>query len=278
MASMNLARVFSGQPSEEIHLERAPLDLVLLQVRVPSLTHLADEASVQRAISALKAELAGRYPLAEQQDGIQIMVEAGGPTSRQGPTVWILRDPKSSWRVSISPNSVALFTNTYTDRADFRLRAQDVLDSARNAFGTPTFARLGVRYVNRLRDEAALDKLTDLVRNEVMGGTTIDLPADVEIKMALSDWVFERENGPTLHVRSGFVPPQASPDPTVPGLDTRTWVLDCDAYSEDVSSSGDTALELFDDLARIDHEFFRWAILEDAFKSQFGGAGHNADD
>jgi uncharacterized protein (TIGR04255 family) len=73
--------------------------------------------------------------------------------------------------VTLSPDFVALSTSRYTRRRDLIDRLRDVVTAAQTHLRVRFCDRLGVRYVNRVTEQALLGRLAELFRTEVLGTT-----------------------------------------------------------------------------------------------------------
>ena len=77
-------------------------------------------------------------------------------------------DIDGAWRVSLTPEFVALETLAYTSRGDFIGRMRTVLEAVDKHVEPAVVQRLGLRYIDRVTGEA-LGEIAALVRPEMLG-------------------------------------------------------------------------------------------------------------
>ncbi|MEX0985345.1 MAG: TIGR04255 family protein [Actinomycetota bacterium] len=132
----------------------SPLELTVCQVRFEETLAIADA----KLILAIRDRLGGesRYPRLEQeQPSFQVAVSAqGAPTQPLMGQVfgWKLQSADATWRVSIMPTFVALETTDYDTWEDFGPQMGVLLDATAELISPALEQRLGLRYIDRLRD------------------------------------------------------------------------------------------------------------------------------
>jgi uncharacterized protein (TIGR04255 family) len=193
-----------------------------------------------------------------------------GIAPAQSQAVWRFQDIDGHWRVSLAPDFIALETTTYSSRSDFIERLQVALKALNEHVGPKIVDRIGVRYVDRVR-EPDIDDIAKLVRREMIG--VLATPLARHAQQALSESLFEvPDTKASLRARWGKVPPHGSVDPAaIDPVDTLSWILDLDMFSIE-SGPFDTeglVTEARMYAARI-YAFFRWAVT-DEFLRRYGG-------
>jgi len=274
VTSLQLKNVFDGPAPRAIKLERAPLDLVLTQFRIPTLARFNDPNEVKESIDAMVKSLADSYPILDEQQGVEIILGAGGASTKPSSRVVVLADstrPDGTWKVSVAQDAVSIFTTAYIDRGDYLTRNREVVAAVRTAFRNQTFARVGVRYLNRLSGKQDLEDIASITNSKAAPHAELDLPSGVERKIGMTELVFEYRGTRVVKTRFGFLPPRARLDPAVAEIDDQTWVLDSDSWQTDVPADVDSAISVVGELAEIDHRLFRWVVDEEAFMAKFGG-------
>lgn len=258
---------FGAEPLEEVPLPRAPLERVLAQVRFPKEPMLATEEGA----GALRERLKHRYPILRDEQQVEITVAADGVTQRTGASpLWRLQDVKKTWQVSFTDTFVAVDTSAYVSRNDFCVRLGEVLTALREVAPPVVYDRFGVRYIDRLTDEALVSRLPSLVRPEVLGAISVPLPDRVELVHALTEAVFRLEGG-QLVARWGTLPAGATVEPTVRPVPVRSWLLDIDAATTDVGEfDPDTLTTLAEHYAERVYRFFRWAVTDEFLRAHGG--------
>jgi uncharacterized protein (TIGR04255 family) len=265
-----LSSPFGTEPVEEIRLSAAPLIKVLAQIKFPSLAILHNES----VTSTLAARLGLEYPVLQEQRGMNVLLTQGGLT--QQPTeqrMWGLRSRDEAWKLTISENFLALETTQYPTRDEFVDRFDRAMQEFFSIVDPPYFERLGIRYIDRIDDEALINgDLRAMIRNEMAGGMGADLPPGVELQHSISDILFVGQDR-SVQVRCGILPAQVTVfGLDVPAADRPTWLLDIDSYVEHkmVATSSDMTAKLRI-LADGAYRMFRWIINKD-FLVRFGGS------
>lgn len=258
-----------GGPVPEVPLPSAPLVFVVAQARFERIASISSEEFVAGFQEALRPV----YPLMRHETQAGILIRPDGEVAQaEGSAVWRLDEQPPGWQVTLSPDSVALATATYTSRADFINRFDAVLEASQHHLGLRFCERLGVRYVDRL-GEPQLDRLADLVRDSLLAAATTPLGDDgVELVHSFTDSTYRSLDGTELHARWGIIPANATIDPALAPASERSWLLDIDAYTVGGRERFERAglilrAEL---LAERVYRFFRWAV-RDEFLKEFGG-------
>jgi uncharacterized protein (TIGR04255 family) len=252
---------------EEIPLPNAPLALVVAQVRFPIDSRLADE----KTIGAIQDELRSEYPVLRQDREIQIDFSPEGPRA-EPQTVWRLGGvDDADWVISISRTFMSLSAKRYTSRADFLARWRRGLEALHSLVKPALADRLGVRYICRIDDPAALGQIPTFLRNEVVGALLVPLGDDVVRERALTETTYRHPDGNMLLARWGTLEANVVYDMSFAPAKGATFVLDLDVATgaPKVFSPGDLT-----DLARLfaerQYRFFRWAVTDD-FLRAYGG-------
>ncbi len=251
-----------GASVREVPLPRAPLVFVVAQARFERVASILSE----EFIGGFQEAIRGSYPKMrrEQQSSVLIGPDGRLLTTDAG-TVWRFDEHPERWQVALSPDSVALSTTSYTSRSDFIARLAAVLAAAQRHLGLRFCDRLGVRYVDRVTGDDLLDRLADLIADEVRGVVGAPLgEAGAEQIHSFSDTTYCLPDNTELHARWGVLPAHATLDPAIAAADVRSWVLDLDAYTRTQESFDATALTTrAEGLCKRIYRFFRWAVSED---------------
>lgn len=128
-----------------IHLDHAPLVLVLAQARFSYRTDLdAHVPAFRQACEALG------YPLF-RTGRIQTLNLGGfGPVEASQAPRWDFLDKSQGWNVVLAPEFLLLQTTRYTHFKEFHGRWKDLLEAAK-VLAIPVVERLGLRYVDLIR-------------------------------------------------------------------------------------------------------------------------------
>lgn len=262
---------FADAEVEEVHLSRAPLIRVVCQVRHPPLVSLSGEEGEEAAIKFAK-RIEKDYPVFNRtREGTFILTPDGVRQEPGGGYTWRVKSGNGKWQVSFAPGFIALDTTEYKGRSNFLKRLSSVLVEYFEEVKPPQVLRIGLRYTNRIHDEALLERLPDLVKPEVLGLAGVSLPDSVTTGHAVTQIQYELESGGRLLVNAAILPPGAVIDSTLPGIDKRSWTFDIDAFVEDANAFDPHALnDTFTALGQRAYRYFRWAVT-DQFLTEFGG-------
>lgn len=190
------------------------------------------------------------------------------PAPAKPQIAWRFGDTDGHWRVSLSPDFLALETTKYVSRSDFFGRLKAVAQALDEHIEPAQVDRLGVRYIDRITG-AAVDDIAKLVRPEVRGITgTI---AATHAAHALSESMFDVEGARVL-ARWGFLPPGATVDPAaIEPAKEKSWILDLDMFSAaPMPFVVDRVVEQAQHYAERIYTIFRWAVT-DGFLVRYGG-------
>lgn len=250
---------FTEPSPDEVPLANAPLIRVIAQVRFPEILSVEQPNFVAPFQKAICAE----YPVLRQEQ-----IPTAVPERQH--TAWRFSDASGAWRVSLTPQFLALETTKYTSRSDFFSRLRDAVTALGEHIEPSQVDRLGVRYIDRITG-ADVDNIKDLVRPEVRGlaGTKIAAHA----AHFLSETMFDLATRNALVVaRWGQLPPGATLDPAAIEPSTeKSWILDVDMSSAvPFPFAVAPVVELGKTYAAQVYAFFRWAVT-DAFLTRYGG-------
>jgi uncharacterized protein (TIGR04255 family) len=261
MEDFALATPLGDEPLEEVHLGSAPLVRVIAQLRFPQLASMADGAVAHE----LAREVSGEYPLFEEAREVSLVI-AGATISQQEQMtspVWRLQTSDGNWLVTLGRGSLSLEALSYAGRRDFCDRLVGLTSVFIRKAHPPRFDRFGIRYINRVTDASVLARMPKLVRPEIMGAATLELPDGATLGHSLSE-VQLNQGAHSLLVRCGVLPAGTTIDPTVPATNLKSWILDIDsAVTGNDAVPIDKVEELSADLAERAYRFFRYAVTRE---------------
>ena len=260
-------------PVTEVPLPRAPLVRVIAQVRFPPILAIRDPDRAAGFQDAIREP----YPHLSREQAHSIELTAGEPPNVHQEIIWRFadraRDPR--WQVSLGVDFVALDTSAYESRQDFLDRLHAVVTAAEKAFRPAEVQRLGVRYVDRLTDEA-VERVGELFHPEILGimRPAEDASSDLgdSIIHLMNDVQFLARNGSRVQGRWGKLPPNATHDPVaIDPIDKPSWVLDLDMFtSEPQPFSSEELLRTATDFAECLYWLFRRMVTNE-FLDFYGG-------
>jgi len=232
---MKEPRPLNPTPTPEVRLPRAPLARVIAQARFPSILAIRNPDKV----SVFQEALRETYPNLSEDQVHSIELTAGQtPNVRQG-LIWRLvdREKDPQWRVSLGVDFVALETSAYDSRDDFLDRLHAVVSAVEQTFKPATASRIGLRYIDRLTDEA-VDRVGELIRPEVLG--IIRPPDDPAPALGesvihlITEAQFLAQDGARVQGRCGHLPANATYDPNaLEPVAKPSWVLDLDMFTSE---------------------------------------------
>jgi uncharacterized protein (TIGR04255 family) len=250
----------------EVPLPEAPLVRVIGQVRFPPVLSLEKRefiASFQEAIRAT-------YPVLRPEQAQSIVLGPQGVAPGPKQIAWRFSDVDGGWRVSVTPEFVAIETTSYTSRHEFLQRLRFVLEAFAEHVEPALVQRLGVRYIDRVTGDALAD-ISTLVRQEVLG--IMATPLSEHARHSLTETVFALpDSNEQLLARWGLVPAGATVDPNaIEPIGEASWVLDVDMFSNEEhpfipEEIVNTARRFSERL----YSVFRWAVTDD-FLRRYGG-------
>lgn len=254
-----------GEPVPSVHLGRAPLELVVAQVRFPQVLGFDQPINMAR-IAEFQDGVKGDYPFVQPERQLAISF---GPTnvsaSPEGVTTYRFTNTDHPWEVTLSPNFMALQTKGYTDRADFLGRFQVLIEVLQRTFGLTKCERLGVRYSSRIAEPELFSRLVELVRPEISAVPLAALtqehdPLSVQRVHAVTDTLYSVSDM-ALRARWGVIPAGTTIDLSLLPAPTESFLIDIDVFSAgpmDLDVEGILAgLRRFSDAQ---YRYFRWMV------------------
>lgn len=248
----------------EVPLKDAPLVRVIAQIRFPEVLSVEQRDFVAPFQEAIR----GTYAVLRQEHTQGILLGPGGVAPAKPQVAWRFTDIEGGWRVSLTPEFLALETTKYVSRADFFGRLKSLAEALDEHINPSQLDRLGVRYIDRITGDA-VDDIARLVRPEVRGITgTI---AATHAVHALSESMFELQDARVL-ARWGCLPPDATVDPAaVEPVKEKSWILDLDMFSAaPMPFVVDRVVSEAQRYAERIYTVFRWAVT-DEFLVRYGG-------
>ncbi|MCP5468852.1 MAG: TIGR04255 family protein [Deltaproteobacteria bacterium] len=235
----------------EIPLKKAPLVKVIAQLRFPTMASLVKEdfiASFQEAV----------------QDHYPVLRLEQSPVGK----IWKFNNEQADWALSLSNDFIALNTSSYVSRSDFLERWGKVLTKANEHFHLKYYDRLGIRYIDRIANEA-MTQVEKFIRPEALG--IITHFAQNEMMHAMSEAVFQVDDSQLL-ARWGKLAAQSTIDPSaIEPRQDESWLLDIDMFTKKTASFDiDTLIQLSLFYTERIYSFFRWMVT-DEFLKYYGG-------
>jgi uncharacterized protein (TIGR04255 family) len=221
-------------------------------------------------IAPFQEAIRSTYPVLrpEQTQGIVLGPQGVAPGPKQ--IAWRFSDVDGGWRVSVTPEFVAIETTSYTSRGDFLKRLRFVLDAFAERVEPALVQRLGVRYIARVTGDALAD-ISGLVRQEVLG--IVALPFSEHAHHSLTETILALPGSKEqLLARWGKVPAGVTVDPNaIEPIPEPSWVLDIDMFcNEEHPFVPEEIVNTAQRFAERLYTVFRWAVTDD-FLRRYGG-------
>lgn len=251
---------------KEVPLPNAPLVLVIGQVRFSPLLSV----QLQEFIAPFQEAIRSDYPILRPERTQGITVGPQGVVAGQEQIAWRFWDAEGLWRVSITPEFIALEATAYTSRGDFLNRLAFVLGACAEHIKPTLVQRLGVRYIDRLTDNALVD-IGKLVRKEVLGIVALPFSGNVDYSITQTMFSLPKSKEQIL-ARWGKIPAGFTADPSaIEPIDKPSWVLDVDMFcAEERSFTPSEIVSRARHFTERLYAIFRWAVT-DQFLHYFGG-------
>jgi uncharacterized protein (TIGR04255 family) len=150
--AQSLTRYIRETAPERKIYQRAPLALVLCQVRFVRKYRLATEG----AIAPFQEALETAYPNAQQSFSQSTEVQIGGPAGvgvqpLQTSPLWQFSDQEDNWTVTLAPDFITLETRKYQHFEDFLDRLTYILRALATTVRPTLCRRVGLRYIDEIR-------------------------------------------------------------------------------------------------------------------------------
>ncbi|MCY3643991.1 MAG: TIGR04255 family protein [Acidimicrobiaceae bacterium] len=247
-----------GEIPERIPLDPDPLVRVVAQVRFARVLSVREQSFVAPFQEAIRHS----YPLVEKETQEVVAPGAGGALQVAESVLWRFSDAVHNWKVTLSEDFVALDCNDYSNRTDFLFRLGQTLGAVDSHVGPVLTSRVGVRYTDRLSDPDKLEQLPEFVRPELLGMANAELGTGEAVsELTQAEFVMGQVR---LRGRWGHLPPGATHDVSIEAVESPSWVLDLDAFTE-TTTPFDQRLCAAEagQYAGIVYGFFRWAISDE---------------
>jgi len=248
----------------EVPLKDAPLVRVIAQLRFPEIVSIEQRDFIAPFQEAIRT----RYPVLRQEQTQGVLLSPSGAATMKTQIAWRFSDTENQWRVSLTPEFLALETTKYASRSDFFDRLAVVANALATHVDPGQVDRMGIRYIDRITGDA-VDDIANLVRSEVRGIT--GTAAAAHALHALSESMFEIGNARVL-ARWGSLPPGATVDPTaIEPANDKSWILDLDMFSVGpMPFEVDRIVAEAQRYAERIYTIFRW-VVTDEFLVRYGG-------
>ncbi len=251
----------SGEPVSVPFTGRRLLERALVVVRFTPVLKIGEESG--NGIADFQQAVRQNYPLAELEHEavmrFQIAPDGAVNSTQESQPVWRLSDIGKSWKVSLTPRSIALETTgeTYKDWPDFAGRMSMLIEAAGKHFEPSHRQYIGVRYVNAANVGGGNDPRLECAPE------LVSITGNPNLEMADLLWRFSVDEG-HMTLRSGVMPPSATYDPNVfTPRESANWYLDIDVANADTTDFNVNQINesILTQVKRL-HAVYLWAMKQ----------------
>lgn len=250
----------TGPVPQEIPLKNAPLVRVIAQLKFPMIASIEK----QDFIAGFQEAIRDNYPALRPEQSFSFTMGPVGPSGSVAVKTWRFLNENKTWIVSLSQDFVAIEALAYTSRADFLEKWRQILVAAIEHLKLKQYDRLGIRYIDRMENEATAD-IKKFIRPEALGISN-DF-SESEIIHTLSQTLFKVEDA-QLSARWGKLAPNSTFDPAaLESKPNESWVLDLDMFRAKTESLDvEKVMRDSNFYAERIYSFFRWAVTDEFLK------------
>jgi uncharacterized protein (TIGR04255 family) len=263
---VNIINPLIEPPPPEVPLKNAPLVRVIAQVRFPPILSIEKKEFVGSFQEAIR----DKYPILQPEKTQGFIFDPQGNVQTSTQVAWRFFDTTGNWRVSLSPNFVALETTAYSSRSNFLERLENIVIALNENFNPKIIERFGLRYVDRLVGKDLTD-ISSLVKPEMAGIVSADFRDCIRQTINESLFIVPDE-GKQILARWGLISANTTFDPdAIEPITEPSWILDLDmSLSKNREFSITVLMQEAKQFSERLYTFFRWAV-KDEFLRRFGG-------
>ena len=187
-------------------LKRLPLALIVSQVQYPPILRVSDADFIAPFQEAVRHQ----YPLAGQEQQLQITVGPRGiepvPAARQ----WRFSDPDFGWSLVLSPASISLEGrgDSYVTFAEMARRFQTAVEQLITTLRPARLDRVGLRYINEIHHERGTSPgaWAGLISDALLAPVTSFLGTEFAPSQTLQEIRANRGSDTAVTIRHGHLP------------------------------------------------------------------------
>jgi uncharacterized protein (TIGR04255 family) len=266
---------FGDDSVVEIPLDKGPLVQVIAQVQFPLEPAIA--IATTPAFLGFHSAVKNRYNIKDTYPQIQPRQEVGTLTVRDGyapipdNVLWEFERPRTSWKVSLSPEFVAVYGPAYNNSQEYLTELEAILNEVSEYFAPSACRRIGLRHVNRIGMNQPFEVSGKYVRPELHGFLDVQLPPSASLRYSLTETEFQLARNTRILAKWGLVPGGSIVDPNIEVADTQHFLLDIDVFSiESHEFDVEWILERMHDYTQSSYRFFRWSLTEEGLETYRG--------
>ncbi len=229
------------------------LDQVIVEIRYPTYLHLKETA-----IPEISDKLRKDFPRYEAGETRQ--VTPAGVTEPEA--VFSFSNRQNNFKIEVTSSRVVLSTHDYQSFENFLNNFKYVLDNCIPSLKAPFFTRIGLRFINNIKDISADgNDLADWINSDLVRPIGTEIGSVFTMKNEITGPL---ECGGRYGFRYGLAPPEVK---------SRHFILDYDYFNEDVEA--DACIDLLDDYHKLHFPFFWWSLGEKAKEALRSGVANS---
>lgn len=222
-----------------------------------------DSSFIASFYDALRLE----YPRRSREQQVALQISPKGVQQGPGEMLWRFATHDRFWSIVVGEGAITLEARGYSSIDDFLTRFQRASNVAHEKLEVTERTRLGLRYINELRDPEAvtLSDWAGLLRPELLGFAASGL-LEGRVEHIIQELRVERQDG-TLALRHGLLTgTTVEPLPQEKPPTGRFYLIDLDYYD-----ATECELDLSATLARMReynhvlYRLFRWTLTDRLF-------------
>lgn len=232
MSSKSLPILLGSVPGEVV-LSNPPLKLALAQVRFPIILPISQPNAPQ--VASFQESIRDDYPIYQEQNNISFSmvmdnVEQSPQLAGQSQIFHTLKS-EDGWDIVLNRDAVSLSTTKYRTKEEFVDRFSKIVEAVQSNFNPNKVTRLGVRFIDRVEDDAVLKNLNKYINPAFLG-----LFPDIT-QSSLMQSLLTIDKKTSMNLKWGlFDPNQPIPGVNIHPHPNVSWVLDSDIFVENFTS------------------------------------------
>jgi len=253
---------FSQDDVQEVPLAPSPVEKVIVQISFPLSPELAD----LKNLGPLQKLLSPDYPILREEQAVSLTFSSDGTSEQKVRNYFRFSAEDGRSSLSTGPSFLSIELQDYRSRDALAARFDKAVGHLVELDLVQRIDRLGIRYINRLRDEdCSSTRLRKLVSSPALGAMTIasTLPETAPIDAAQAQLTLnlgERK----MQARWGHCPANQQYGPGVGVVAEDSWVLDIDTFTDVPVALDHNLVQELRSCAEVSYYFFRW-VMSDSF-------------
>lgn len=190
---------------DRVQYKNPPLVLTVFQIKFSPIWSIGSMSDIGRFQQFVSED----FPLSEKLDGVQLDFQvgpAGGSVNQsEMPKAWQFYDAEDEWKLTLQVDSLTIETRRYDRFEDLIGRINRAITALLTVYKPGSLFRVGLRYVNEIREEAlgAISLMKAI--NPTLLGPLADPSFQSSLSQSTTDFVDIDELGRGLNMRFGRI-------------------------------------------------------------------------